>query len=235
MTESRKGRALGLGLDALIPGGSHKEEGSSSKSEVITSNEEGKSLDRATQSEVISDNSEVRSSKVEDLSSKLEVKHPKVEGSSTGDSTSEVRSNNVEGIYPKVELKSQELEVKPAKREVVSSKEDTSKVISNNLEVITSKSEVMTENLKGAKPEVMIAQSQVISYDSEVISQAILDAEKNPRVSLWSPLSTTVLRYLRKTTPEFSISEEACELLEDAIARKYPELCKEIQARREKA
>jgi hypothetical protein len=235
MTETRKGRALGLGLDALIPGGSHKEEGSSFKSEVITSNVEGKSLDGATQPEVIGDNSKVGFSKVEDLSSKLEVKHSKVEGSIAGDSTSEVRSNNLEGISPKVELQSQELEVKSAKGEVISSNEDTPEVISNNLGVTTSKSEVTTENLKEAKPEVMTAQSQDISYDSEVISQAILDAEKNPRVSLWSPLSTAVLRYLRKTTPEFSISEEACELLEEAIARKYPDLCKEIQARRKKA
>ncbi|HWQ18229.1 MAG TPA: hypothetical protein VN455_00505, partial [Methanotrichaceae archaeon] len=82
---------------------------------------------------------------------------------------------------------------------------------------ITKKSKVKSKNL------------EVIRYNSEVIRQAIVDADQNPRISLWSPTSAAVLKYLRKTKPEFSISEEAGSLLEEAIIRKYPDLCEEIK------
>jgi hypothetical protein len=232
MNEPRKGRALGLGLDALIPGGSHKAESnsskledSSSKLEVITHNAEDKSPKEISQSGVRSSNLEIDTQKVDDQSSnseveryKVEVKPSKIEGNIPN---VEVRSNNSEGITSKVELRTHELEVKPTNVEGMRHKEG-GEAISDNLEVRTS------------KPEAITDQPQVISYNSEVISHSILDAEKNPRISLWSPLSTAVLKYLKKTTPEFSISEEACGLLEDAIARKYPELSREIMARREK-
>jgi hypothetical protein len=39
----------------------------------------------------------------------------------------------------------------------------------------------------------------------------------------------SVLRYLRKTTPEFSMSEVASNLLEDAIREKYPELSTQVE------
>lgn len=47
---------------------------------------------------------------------------------------------------------------------------------------------------------------------------------KNPRITLWSSRSSAVLRYLRKTEPEFSISKEASSLIEEAISKKYPEI-----------
>ena len=52
------------------------------------------------------------------------------------------------------------------------------------------------------------------------------DVEKNPRISLWSFKSAACLKYLKKTTPEFSISSEASVLLEEAIKNKYPDIWK---------
>ena len=49
------------------------------------------------------------------------------------------------------------------------------------------------------------------------------------RISTYSPFVMSVLRYLRKTTPEFSMSEMASDLLENAIREKYPELSKQIE------
>ncbi|MGA9098032.1 MAG: hypothetical protein WB392_03780 [Methanotrichaceae archaeon] len=110
-------------------------------------------------------------------------------------------------------------------------------VRSNNLELITTKSEVIGSNIEDKSTEVKSSNSEVItiisegiSYNLEVLSRSVSEAEKNPRISLWSPLSTAVLRYLRNTKPAFSISEEASELLEDAIIRKYPELAERIKA-----
>lgn len=48
--------------------------------------------------------------------------------------------------------------------------------------------------------------------------------DKNPRITLWSSRSSAVFRYLRKTEPEFSISKEASLLIEEAVAKKYPEI-----------
>jgi hypothetical protein len=42
-----------------------------------------------------------------------------------------------------------------------------------------------------------------------------------------------VLKYLSKTIPEFSISEEASTLLEEAITMKYPELYEGLKKEKE--
>lgn len=60
--------------------------------------------------------------------------------------------------------------------------------------------------------------------DEENVCQVIEIVESNPRITLWSARSAAVLRYLRKTEPEFSISNEASKLIEDALAEKYPEI-----------
>jgi histone H3/H4 len=38
-----------------------------------------------------------------------------------------------------------------------------------------------------------------------------------------------VLKFLKKTTPEFSISREAAKLLEEAVKSKYPEIWKAVE------
>ena len=65
-------------------------------------------------------------------------------------------------------------------------------------------------------PEIKIQEAHI----AEV--KAIVD--KNPRITLWSSRSSAVFRYLRKTEPEFSISKEASLLIEEAVAKKYPEI-----------
>ncbi|MBO7719906.1 MAG: hypothetical protein J6S29_07135 [Methanosphaera sp.] len=79
---------------------------------------------------------------------------------------------------------------------------------------------------KAKKPNVK-TKSDTDSF--MVLSQEKIDEIKdevadNPRISLWSVKSASTLRYLKKTVPEFSISNEASTLLEDAISRKYPEI-----------
>lgn len=58
----------------------------------------------------------------------------------------------------------------------------------------------------------------------ENVAEVLEIVNKNPRITLWSSRSAAVLRYLRKTEPEFSISKEASRLIEDAVAREYPEI-----------
>lgn len=69
------------------------------------------------------------------------------------------------------------------------------------------------------------------SVDQTLVENVILEVRKNPRISLWSAKSAAVLRLLKKTKPEFSISKEASALIEEAVKDKYPELWEEFKDR----
>jgi len=62
------------------------------------------------------------------------------------------------------------------------------------------------------------------NVEDTLVENVILEVRKNPRISLWSAKSAAVLRLLKKTKPEFSISKEASALIEDAVKDKYPDL-----------
>ena len=65
---------------------------------------------------------------------------------------------------------------------------------------------------------------QEIKIQEEHVAEVKEIVDKNPRITLWSSRSSAVFRYLRKTEPEFSISKEASLLIEEAVAKKYPEI-----------
>lgn len=67
------------------------------------------------------------------------------------------------------------------------------------------------------------------SIDEGLVENVILEVRKNPRISLWSAKSAAVLRLLKKTKPEFSISKEASALIEGAVKEKYPDLWEEFE------
>jgi hypothetical protein len=69
------------------------------------------------------------------------------------------------------------------------------------------------------------------TLDQTLVENVILEVRKNPRISLWSAKSAAVLRLLKKTKPEFSISKEASALIEEAVKDKYPELWEEFEDR----
>jgi len=72
---------------------------------------------------------------------------------------------------------------------------------------------------------------EMSSIDEAALEAAVRDAEHNPRLTLWSKESAAVLRYLRKTTPEFSISKEAAKALEEALKNKYYDVWKAVKER----
>lgn len=85
----------------------------------------------------------------------------------------------------------------------------------------TPKKEKQVQKEKSPK-KVDINTSFALSDDK--IDEIKKEIEKNPRISLWSAKSAACLRYLKKTTPEFSISNEASLILEEAIKNKYPDI-----------
>lgn len=67
---------------------------------------------------------------------------------------------------------------------------------------------------------------QVLSVDDKIVDAVLLEVHKNPRISLWSAKSAAVLRFLKKTKPEFSISSEASLLIEEAVKDRHPDIWK---------
>lgn len=123
-----------------------------------------------------------------------------------------------------------------------------SEVTTNELEVNSKKLGVITQDkrervekipeIKGLKsrrhsPAIKINKTTE-SVDQEILEQAISEALKSPRISTWSPLVMSALRYLQLTTARFSMSKEVSETLEAAFREKYPDLFERIEKEIEK-
>jgi len=98
---------------------------------------------------------------------------------------------------------------------------------SQNTGVENQESRVITHESGNMSQETLRNESGKI--DQRAFDLAVAQGYKDPRISAYSPLVMSVLRYMRKTTPEFSMSEVASSLLEDAIRDKYPELSKQVE------
>ena len=81
-----------------------------------------------------------------------------------------------------------------------------------------------TAQINEASDDIKEVDSLLTEKEEKLIDEVIETVENNPRITLWSARSAAVLRYLRKTEPEFSISNEASNLIDAAIAEKYPEI-----------
>ena len=64
----------------------------------------------------------------------------------------------------------------------------------------------------------------------KALGEAVKGANSNRQsIAIWSPKISAVMWYLKKTTPEFSISEEARTILEEGLEKKYPELFRKVK------
>ncbi len=121
---------------------------------------------------------------------------------------------------------------------------EESEIINNDLDDDSNENDVQqeeeksTEDSKDAKSEETVeeaSQEETDENEEEVIVDSTVQnnvdevmeiVHKNPRITLWSVHSSAVFRYLRKTQPEFSISNEASSLIDEAVSKKYPEIWK---------
>jgi len=169
---------------------------------------------------------------------------------------SEVGSNEFEVKTQEPLVTNNELEVISKDSGVITNK---SEVGSNEFEVktqeplvITNESEVMTSGEKkkdqqqrsgkrgqkrmrraSAMKTKQITEAtghpRVKTVDQEILEQAIGEGLESPRISTWSPLVMSTLRYLQLTTARFSMSKEVSQTLEAAFREKYPELFERIE------
>jgi hypothetical protein len=72
--------------------------------------------------------------------------------------------------------------------------------------------------------------SKTNDLNLKALGEAVEGANSNRQsIAIWSPKISAVMWYLKKTTPEFSISEEARAILEKGLEKKYPELFQKVK------
>ena len=159
-----------------------------------------------------------------------------------------VITNESEVISKKSEVKPPESPIITNESEVISKKSDVkppeSPIITNESEVISKKSDVTAsaEKNKNQKQRpgsraykrkqrspATKTKQKIEIVDQEILEQAINEGLESPRLSTWSPLVMSTLRYLQLTTGRFSMSREVSETLEAAFREKYPELFERIE------
>ena len=225
--------ALGKGIGALFSEPEEKEgEGKKApESGVITKESEVVSKEPGLTSEA-----EVDSNKLEVITTESEVHSDEsavgTDKSGVISDDSGVISKDKEVITGKLELDNKELRVITPESELDSKRSG----------VITSDRREGNEKIseprvvKGRQRSAAVRISQTAGQvDEEILEQAISEALKSPRISTWSPLVMSALRYLQLTTARFSMSREVSETLEAAFREKYPDLFERIEKEIEKS
>lgn len=73
--------------------------------------------------------------------------------------------------------------------------------------------------------------SIVKSLDNTALDEAIKEANKKPKLGVYSPLAAAMLRYKAITTPRYSMGSELRIVIEQALKEAYPQLYDEVQKR----
>ena len=207
MAKKEKNTGLGRGLDSLIPKVEETEieEGISLEDLLRESEDESKTFEELVE-EVEEEFDGEDDLQVLEKSADEEEEKPK-------------ESSEYTNVFFNDDEKVEENDVKTD--EEISSEKSIENIDSTvNLNEETEASSEIIE----ASDDLKEVGSLLSEKEEKLIDEVIETVEKNPRITLWSARSAAVLRYLRKTEPEFSISSEASDLIDAAIAEKYPEI-----------
>lgn len=207
MSKKEKNTGLGRGLDSLIP--------KIEETEV----EKGISLeDLLRESE---DESKTFEELVEEVEEEFEGEDELQVLERSADEEEEKPKDSSE--YTNVLFNDDEkVEENGAKNEVKISSEKSVENI-DSIVNLNEENDASSEIIE-APDDLKEVSSLLSEKEEKLVDEVIETVENNPRITLWSARSAAVLRYLRKTEPEFSISSEASNLIDAAIAEKYPEI-----------
>ena len=207
MAKKEKNTGLGRGLDSLIPKieETEVEEGISLEDLLRESEEESKTFEELVE-EVEEEFDGEDELQVLEKSADVEEEKPKDSSEYTN-----VFFNDDEKVEED-QIKTEEKISSEKSVEIIDSTVDLNEETDASSEIIE------------ASDDIKEVGSLLSEKEEKLIDEVIETVEKNPRITLWSARSAAVLRYLRKTEPEFSISSEASDLIDAAIAEKYPEI-----------
>ena len=207
MAKKEKNTGLGRGLDSLIPKieETEVEEGISLEDLLRESEDESKTFEELVE-EVEEEFDGEDELQVLEKSADVEDEKPK-------------DSSEYTNVFFNDDEKVEDDEIKT--EEKISSEKSVENIDSTvNL---NEESDASSEIIE-ASDDIKEVGSLLSEKEEKLVDEVIETVEKNPRITLWSAKSAAVLRYLRKTEPEFSISSEASDLIDAAIAEKYPEI-----------
>ena len=94
---------------------------------------------------------------------------------------------------------------------------------------------VITEGVVTEEVTITQVTTRGVTIHRDTIAKAISDAKRSPRISTWSPLAVGTLKSLWMTQPQFSMSDEIRTLIEEGLAKKYPELVEMVKKELEKS
>ena len=94
---------------------------------------------------------------------------------------------------------------------------------------------VITEGVVTEGVTITQVTTRGVTIHRDAIAKAISDAKRSPRISTWSPLAVGTLKSLWMTQPQFSMSDEIRTLIEEGLAKKYPELVEMVKKELEKS
>jgi len=109
------------------------------------------------------------------------------------------------------------------------------KHLMNGVKSKAAKPEGLDLKPKGNEAEAVDLKDKGLDLKDETLNlKALGDAVKGANsnrqsIAVWSPKISAIMWYLKKTTPEFSISDEARTILEEGLEKKYPELYQRIK------
>lgn len=231
MAKKERNSGLGRGLDSLIPNIAEEkevEEGISLEdlmkdSEEIEEVEEAEDIQEETSDEENQEETETETIQ-EDIPE--EENNPEKTEKSSKNFTN-VLGNDDEIVEEKSETARIDYKEELSTRTVDKLKEKSAQEEASKIKEEDSIKDILDdETIPNIEDSLNINEDEsfLSKEDEKNISEIIETVEKNPRITLWSAKSAAVLRYLRKTQPEFSISKEASRLIDEAIAEEYPEI-----------
>ena len=207
MAKKEKNTGLGRGLDSLIPKieETEVEEGISLEDLLRGSEEEAKTFEEL----------------VEEVEEEFEGEDEIQELEKSADENEEETKESSE--YTNVLFNDDEKPAEDgAKDEEKISSEKSVEIIDSAVNL--NEDDNASSEIIEASDDLKEVGSLLSEKEEKLVDEVIETVENNPRITLWSARSAAVLRYLRKTEPEFSISNEASNLIDAAIAEKYPEI-----------
>lgn len=202
MAKKEKNSGLGRGLDSLIPKIEENEvdEGVSLE-DLLKESDEVKTFEELVEE---AEKESVGEDEIQKLEKSADEEDEEDEEPKESSTYTNVFSNDDEIVEEKI--------IEKESVENINSTDDLNEENSSSTQI-----DEASDNIKEAD-------SLLTEKEEKLIDEVIETVENNPRITLWSARSAAVLRYLRKTEPEFSISNEASNLIDAAIAEKYPEI-----------
>jgi len=101
--------------------------------------------------------------------------------------------------------------------------------VSNRESRLQTETESLPIRVESEEPRLKSLEPVVESLDYNVLAEAIDEANRKPKLGVYSPLAAAILRYKAITTPRYSMGSELRAVIEQALKERYPELSEQVE------